>query len=89
MKSSNFFHMKIFKQTTSYHSIVIDITCDMCGGSCKEGNRFEVLSIRAHFTSEKLGGHVCKKCTVEKLMPIIHLKVETWQTPILNDTPTK
>lgn len=80
--------MKIFKQTTAYHSLVIDITCDICGNSCKEGNRFEVLSIRALFADKKLSGHVCKKCTAEKLMPLIHFKIETWEIPILNDTPT-
>lgn len=80
--------MKILKHTTSYHSIVTDIICDMCGNSCKEGNRFEVLTIRANFPDKKLSGHICKRCTAEKLMPMIHFKIETWETPIFNDTPT-
>ena len=79
--------MKIFKQTSTYHSVVIDITCDICGGTCKNGNRFELASIRGLFTDKKLSAHICYKCTSAKLFPLINFKIETWEIPILTDTP--
>lgn len=65
--------MKIFEKQNIETAVIVDITCDSCGKSCKTDYGFETLKLSTHwgFMSDKdleqWEAYLCEKCVDEKL----------------------